>query len=265
MEERMKAHLTKLSLALLSAGFLFGCQEQGSGPVGPEGPQFTHNDPGKVHGGPKGGGNGDGGGGGGGTGGNVPVGVTVAGGMNTGTEPRQLMQLKEDDDLVRLNAYAPPSTKEPYFILAINMTATHAAGIAAAAAGSIEDYCVKSGPGDPDEGQLITLFGKLVQDPVAREVLVRIDKTALVKGVGSSEGHLIALNFDIKVLEQPQHSVAPRTLTVTVAGNITGDFTATFSGGNIRLTGNPTGKNPDHFHLTCEIQDGDEITFDVLR
>ena len=33
----MKAHLTKVSLALLSAAFLLGCQEQGSSPVGPEG------------------------------------------------------------------------------------------------------------------------------------------------------------------------------------------------------------------------------------
>ena len=38
----MKAHLAKLSLALLSAVFLLGCQEQGSEPVGPEGlgPEF---------------------------------------------------------------------------------------------------------------------------------------------------------------------------------------------------------------------------------
>ena len=36
----MKAHLAKLSLALLSTVFLLGCQEQGSDPVGPEGPQF---------------------------------------------------------------------------------------------------------------------------------------------------------------------------------------------------------------------------------
>ena len=40
MEERMKAHLTKVSLALLSAVFIFGCQDLGSGPVGPDGPQF---------------------------------------------------------------------------------------------------------------------------------------------------------------------------------------------------------------------------------
>ena len=39
----MKAHLTKVSLALLSAAFLLGCQDQGSGVVGPDGlsPQFA--------------------------------------------------------------------------------------------------------------------------------------------------------------------------------------------------------------------------------
>ncbi len=38
--KRMKSHLTKVSLALLSTVFLLGCQGQGSEPVGPEGPQF---------------------------------------------------------------------------------------------------------------------------------------------------------------------------------------------------------------------------------
>ncbi len=39
----MKLHLTKVSLALLAAAFLLGCQDQGSEPVGPEGvgPQFA--------------------------------------------------------------------------------------------------------------------------------------------------------------------------------------------------------------------------------
>ena len=52
----MKAHLAKVSLALLSAAFLLGCQEQGSEPVGPEGlgPEFTHKGANKVHGGNKG-------------------------------------------------------------------------------------------------------------------------------------------------------------------------------------------------------------------
>ena len=52
----MKSHLPKLSLALLSAAFLLGCQEQGSEPVGPEGlgPEFAKvkncdPDQGEVH------------------------------------------------------------------------------------------------------------------------------------------------------------------------------------------------------------------------
>ena len=36
----MKSNLFKLSLALLSAVFILSCQDLGSGPVGPDGPQF---------------------------------------------------------------------------------------------------------------------------------------------------------------------------------------------------------------------------------
>ena len=52
----MKSHLAKVSLALLSTVFLLGCQEQGSGAVGPEGlgPELDHKS--KPHGGPGGGG-----------------------------------------------------------------------------------------------------------------------------------------------------------------------------------------------------------------
>ena len=41
----MKSHLPKVSLAFLSAVFLLGCQDMGSGPVGPDGlgPQFAVN------------------------------------------------------------------------------------------------------------------------------------------------------------------------------------------------------------------------------
>ena len=55
----MKAHLAKVSLALLSVAFLLGCQEQGSEPVGPDGqdPEFTHKNE-KPHGGGGGGGKG---------------------------------------------------------------------------------------------------------------------------------------------------------------------------------------------------------------
>ena len=36
----MKFHLTRISLAVLSTVFMLGCQDLGSGPVGPDGPQF---------------------------------------------------------------------------------------------------------------------------------------------------------------------------------------------------------------------------------
>ena len=57
----MKSNLTKVSLALVSAVFLLGCQDQGSGPVGPDGlgPQFAKGGkPGKPGGGRGGGGGG---------------------------------------------------------------------------------------------------------------------------------------------------------------------------------------------------------------
>ena len=45
----MNAHLTKVSLGLLSAVFILGCQDLGSGPVGPDGlvPQFKRGGNGK--------------------------------------------------------------------------------------------------------------------------------------------------------------------------------------------------------------------------
>ena len=63
----MKAHLTKVSLALLSTVFLLGCQEQGSGPVGPEGLEIQAKKGGKGKGG---------GGGGGGVGNGKDLGAT---------------------------------------------------------------------------------------------------------------------------------------------------------------------------------------------
>ena len=41
----MKRHVLAAPLAVLSVAFLFGCQEQASSPVGPEGPQFHENKP----------------------------------------------------------------------------------------------------------------------------------------------------------------------------------------------------------------------------
>ena len=71
----MKTDLTKISLALLSAVFVLGCQDLGPGPVGPDGlvPQFHHSDGHKKGGG--------GGGGGSGSGGNLAATLDLEGGM----------------------------------------------------------------------------------------------------------------------------------------------------------------------------------------
>ena len=71
----MKAHLAKVSLALLSTVFLLGCQDMGSGPVGLDGlgPEFKKCDPRPCNGG-----------GGGGGGGGIKVGkLGLADGMTT--------------------------------------------------------------------------------------------------------------------------------------------------------------------------------------
>ncbi len=238
----MKAHLTKVSLALLSTVFLFGCQEQGSGPVGPDGPQFHGTACEKHH---KKDAGCEGGGGGGK---DIPVGVTVDGGMNTGTEPPQLMQLAEDESSLRLAASAPSSTKEPYFELANSLTNTGPIG-----------SCVQTGPGAPNNDWAATLFAELVQPLVAREVVVWIDKTALG---GTSETHRIHHADNSEIGGIKIKVLAP---TVTVSGSISGDFSATFSGGDIRVSGSPTGKVKDRVHLTCAIQPGDDITFTVVR
>ncbi len=239
----MKAHLARVSLALLSTVFLLGCQEQGSGPVGPDGPQFHGTACEKHHKKDEGCG-----GGGGGGGKDIPVGVTVDGGMNTGTEPPQLMQLAEDESSLRLAASAPSSTKEPYFELANSLTNTGPIG-----------SCVQTGPGAPNNDWAATLFAELVQPLVAREVAVWIDKTALG---GTSETHRIHHADNSEIGGIKIKVFAP---TVTVSGSISGNFSATFSGGDIRVSGSPTGKVKDRVHLTCAIQDGDEITFTVVR
>ena len=117
----MKAHLTKLSLALLSTVFLLGCQDLGSEPVGLDGlgPEFS---PGK----------GGGKGGGGKKGGAVLADVT----MTVGWSGAAVVSFKDGKKLIEF-AYQGDGE----FSWAANMTETHAAGIAA----GILNYCVLGG------------------------------------------------------------------------------------------------------------------------
>ena len=213
---------------LLGVAFLLGCQEQGSEPVGPEGlgPEFHHKDD-----------HSKGGGGGGGKVEATIVSVTVAGGMIAARD----MELRVKKDILRLAAR--PQVEG----WAINMTKTHDATIAA---------CDQTGSGAPNDVLAATLFAKLTEhviDPT-HDVFVLIDTRVLG---GSSEDHKIVIFGDgIKVQDAP----------MVTAGDITGNFTATFSGGKIELTGIPTGGNfGAHIHLTCPIHSDDFITFTVVR
>ncbi len=247
----MKSHLTKVSLALLSTVFLFGCQEQGSGPVGP-GPEFHHRD-GHSKGGP----------GGPGT---FPVDVTVTDGIEAAT---QKMRFGENDELMGWTR-RPDQPAPGGFLFQMNMTNT----LAFALLGN----CLEEGKrieAAQASGFVVNLFNKLVQpspdNPLplteAGAFLVAVDKAAL--GDPSIDHNMsIDNNIDGVPAEERWNMKVRGEPTVTVVGGdgtVDGDFTVRFSGGTIRLNGSPTGKTPDQVFLTCDIQDGDEIAFTVVR
>ena len=265
LEERMKPHLAKLSLALLSAVFLLGCQERG--PVGPDGsvPLF--------HGKPCKGPHKNDGGCGGGGGGDGPkknlVDVTVTGGMKTDPDAPQKMDVfvKKKNDRVLLPANVDRSTKSPYFFLQIAMTTTHNAAEGVVVDGfnevvieddgsilyknSTDPLCVASGVWE--DSQLIEIFNRLRLPSVERAVRVVIDAPTLMGGVSSSEAHAIQIGIDGIFFE-----VRGPTLTVSVVGDVnSNDFTATFRGGRLNA-GFGTRTGPA---LSCDNLDA--ITFTV--
>ena len=236
--------------ALLGVALVLGCQDLGTGPDGLV-PQFTHKD-GAEHG------KGKGGGGGGGGKPSVPiVNVTVAGGV---TASEQDMELVRKGDIVKLRATATKKLPAGGLSLAMTMDVTHAAGIGNDGKlrfnndpllhiykGNGDRLCERTGPDLPPEANVRTLFDKLVQNPAAlRDVIVTIDKTAL----GEPENHQIKIFPDITVTG----------LNIVGDINNTDNFAVTASG-EIRLAVSP--KRPYHFHLICDIQSGDEITFTV--
>ena len=223
--------------ALLGVAFVLGCQDVGTGVVASDGPgpQFAvdceaNPDHKKCNGG------------GGGGGKDIPVGVTVGGGM---TAQQQPMQLAEDDSRLRL------ASDEPDFVLANNLTNTSLEGI---------EECVQTGRGAPNNEWADSLFAELVQPPAERGLFVRIDKTALGR---TSDTHRIH-NADNSEIGGIKIKVFEPTVTVP-DDNVSGDFVATFSGGDIAVSGSPTGKIKDRVFLTCPIQPGDDIIVTVVR
>ncbi len=259
----MKAHLAKVSLALLSAAFLLGCQEQGSDPVGPEGlgPEFTHKN--GEHGKGGGGGGGGGKGGTGGRPGQFPVDVTVMGGIAAAT---QIMRFAENDELMGWTR-RPDQPAPGGIMFQMNMTHTLAFALLGNCLEEGKRIGAAQGSGFVDD-----LFNKLVQPPLplteAGAFLVNVDKVELGR---TSVDHNISFDNDLDggPAEERWNMKVRGPPTVTVEdpddGDVSGNFTVMFTGGTIRLKGTPTGKAPDLVFLTCDIQDGDEITFTVVR
>ena len=167
------------------------------------------------------------------------------GGMNTGEEPPQLMQLAEDDSRLRLAA------DEPDFELANSLTNTHELSIG---------NCVQTGRGAPNNEWADSLFAELEQPLGARGLFVRIDKTALGR---TSDTHRIH-NADNSEIGGIKIKVFEPTVTVP-DDDVSGDFVATFSGGDIAVSGSPTGKIKDRVFLTCPIHPDDDIIVTVVR
>ncbi|MEE8241486.1 MAG: hypothetical protein V3R16_09485 [Nitrospirales bacterium] len=121
---------------------------------------------------------------------------------------------------------------------------------AARASGFVEGLFNKL---DPPDSEPLTEAGSF---------LVNIDKGELGD---TSVDHNISFDNDLDGgPAEERWSMEVRGATVTLdMGDINGDFTATFSGGTIRLKGTPTGKAPDLVFLTCPLLD--DITFRVVR
>ncbi len=266
----MKTHLAKVSLALLSTVFLLGCQEQGSGAVGPEGPQFTHNDPGKVHGGPKGGGNGDGGGGG-----DCKdcdfVDVVLDGWMITDplTQINQ-MELVRKLGIMKIRANTEKiGTKFLKFAIFVEKTLATFTGDADVEKNrvALRNGCEWSGRVEQtvqNETWVVEFLLDLILDngPKERSVLARIDESALVQDP-NNPGVFVGVSEDNKMAIWPGFRVGGSP-TVTVEGDRDGNFTATFSGGHLDMRGIPPWER-NQIILRCDITAGDEITFDVMR
>ena len=258
----MKAHRTKVSLALISAAFLFGCQEQASSPVGLEGPgpQFgakkcVLEPDAKGCKDTKEGGQGG-----------VPALLEMTGGMTTPTTTPSLPQLQPVDFQDGENTLVLNNPMPIEFAMAL--AATHSATRKAC----VEFVGKRANPSADDLDKLFNkLTDKLGNDGNGnRRFFVHIDKNALDDN--SPNEHTISINWEDDNNEKFSVSVGKLspteqgTSTVTLSsGNLSSGVTVTFTGGYIRLR-NRTGRVQEYFNLTCPIaipvgkSDGDVIT-----
>ena len=263
-----------------STVFLLGCQEQGSGPVGPEGTGIQAK-PGKGMDG------GGGGGGGDGCGNNcVFVNVKLTGWMITeASTPTDQMELVRKGDIIKLRANTEKNGT-PFLSFAIDMSNTLTELTSGDTEGlrraSLNRNCVWSGrieQTDPLTDHVIKRLPFILTDPIAveRSVLVGIDN-AFVAGsdgtfVSESENNTMAI-LPNTVGSLQEFRVKGGAPTVVVDGDPAGDnFTATFVagefvagefvGGKLELVVAPPEDSRNVIHLSCNIFD--DISFEVEK
>ena len=278
----MKAHLTKVSLALLSTVFLLGCQDLGSEPVGPDGPQFNkptggkHNHGGDVEDG-------------GGCGNNcVFVDVALDGWMITSENQTDQMELVRKGDIIKLRANGGKA-ETPFLKFAIDMSKT----LTKLTSGtkleekraSLNANCVWSGRVEQTErntDHVITELKSILTDArvIERSVLVGIDQSVFEK---QTDGSFVSVSENNAMAIQSTPTVGSQDIrvkggapTVTVVGDDprTGDnFTATFVGGEfvggefvggkVDLTVGDVPDDRNVVHLSCNLFD--DISFEVVE
>ncbi len=166
----MKAHLAKLSLALLSAVFLLGCQEQGSSPVGPEGlgPEFNKPD---VNGNHNHGDDGD----------PEQATLTLADGMQPATAfPVEVSKDTRKTLKVTNHDFAKPTITMNFTELASDPCV----GVVGTNGGTVPVR---------DDGTFKKLLEQLTATPDDAKVVMQIDKTALGS---ASDRHTVSVQYE---------------------------------------------------------------------
>lgn len=268
----MKKHTLTMSLALLSAAFLGGCQEQGSTPVGPEalGPQFhaghgqceAHNKKGNP----------DCDGGDGGGGGPTVANATVVLSVGMVTSSAQDVRIQRENDSEIRFEDVRDETGASTFRSRIALTLTHAAALVDHNVDGKPDFfgCVVD-PADTPEVDMLTLLDMFLDGEQLRFFGMNIDKTALslasdAHGIASTftddiTGKLISLVGAGTTRSKKLLPGVSATATLTMGG-INGDFTVEFSGGAASVR-DRTGKVREHVTLACPNKD--KITVAVTR